>query len=179
MCEHYSTAMASRHLPCGQHTFSLTHSLSLFKVRRATYPMVDPSKFLNHLALIVYGLLFVNPINAVWYRPDCIVGVFILFGIASYLGTYLLSNIIRRGAFAAALGIHILFFVLCFIAYIANQFGGPADARMESMQPSPSLESRIMNLLTIYSLQLPASGSCTYCARCKSCSGTIHWHEHI
>lgn len=70
--------------------------------------------------------------NTVWYRPDCIFGAFILFGISSYLGTYLLSKIIRRGSFAAALGIHILFFVLYIISYIADEFGGPADTRQYS-----------------------------------------------
>lgn len=83
--------------------------------------------------MTVYGLLFVNPTNAVWYRPDAIFGAFILFGIASYLGTYMLSNLIRRGGFAAALGIHILLFVLYIVAYIANQFGSPADSMQGSM----------------------------------------------
>lgn len=83
-------------------------------------------------ALIVYGLLFVRPMKAIWYRPDCIFGAFILFGIASYLGTYLLSKIIRRGSFAASLGIHILLFVLYIISYVANEFGGSAESRQFS-----------------------------------------------
>lgn len=83
-------------------------------------------------ALIVYGLLFINPTNEIWYRPDAIFGAFILFGIASYLGTYLLSNIIRRGGFAAALGIHILLWVLYIVAYVANQSASPGDSMQSS-----------------------------------------------
>ena len=84
----------------------------------------------------MYGLLFVNPINNVWYRPDCIFGAFILFGIASYLGSYLISNIFRRGGFFTALSIHIVLFVVYFISYIANQYGGSADARQDSTYSS-------------------------------------------
>ncbi|PLB48647.1 hypothetical protein P170DRAFT_318057, partial [Aspergillus steynii IBT 23096] len=83
-------------------------------------------------ALIMYGLLFVNPINNVWYRPDCIFGAFILFGIASYLGSYLISNIFRRGGFFTSLSIHIVLFVLYFISYIANQYGGSASSRQDN-----------------------------------------------
>ncbi|KAI9041867.1 uncharacterized protein KD926_006412 [Aspergillus affinis] len=82
-------------------------------------------------ALVVYGLLFVNPINDVWYRPDCIFGAFILFGIASYLGAYLISNMVRRGGFFAALGIHIVLFVLYFISYVANQYSGSVDSQQD------------------------------------------------
>jgi predicted MFS family arabinose efflux permease len=74
---------------------------------------------------------------SIWYHPDCILGAMILFGIASYLGTYLLSNILRRAGFATALGIHMLLFVLYFVAYVAAQFGGPADSRQDSTFPSP------------------------------------------
>lgn len=83
-------------------------------------------------ALIMYGLLFVNPINAVWYRADYIFGAFVLFGIASYLGSYLVSNMFRRGGFFAALGIHIVLSVIYLISYIANQYGSSADARQDS-----------------------------------------------
>lgn len=74
----------------------------------------------------------VRPIHHVWYRSDCIFGAFILFGIASYLGTYLLSNVIRKAGYAAALGIHLLFLVLYFVAYVINQFAGSAYLRQES-----------------------------------------------
>lgn len=95
-------------------------------------PAPFPRTYLTLLVLIVYGLLFVHPIKEIWYRPDCIFGAIILFGIASYLGTYLLSNIFRRGGFAAALGIHIVLTVLYIIGYVAGQFGAPADDRQDS-----------------------------------------------
>ncbi|KAJ5587579.1 uncharacterized protein N7459_003344 [Penicillium hispanicum] len=106
-------------------------------------------QFIIIQSLVVYGLLFVNPTNAVWYRPDCIFGIFILFGISSYLGTYLLSNIIRRGGFAAALGIHVLLFVLYIISYVANQYGGSAGARHDvynSLQAGLGLIAPAANL---------------------------------
>ncbi|KAJ6134844.1 hypothetical protein N7512_000004 [Penicillium capsulatum] len=106
-------------------------------------------QFIIIQSLIVYGLLFVNPVNAVWYRPDYIFGVFILFGIAAYLGTYLLSKFIRRGSFAASLGIHIFLFVLYIIAYIANQYGSPADSRQDiydSLQAGLGLIAPAANL---------------------------------
>lgn len=75
------------------------------------------------------GLLFLRPMNSVWYRPDCLFGAFVLFGIASYLGSYLISNLFRRGGFFVAIGIHIVLFVVYFISYVANQYGGSADSR--------------------------------------------------
>lgn len=87
---------------------------------------------LTLVAFIAWGVLMVRPIEHVWYHPDGIFGALILFGIASYLGTYLLSKVIRKAGYAAALGLHLLFFVLYFIAYVANQFGGSAYSRHES-----------------------------------------------
>ncbi|THC93214.1 hypothetical protein EYZ11_007296 [Aspergillus tanneri] len=83
-------------------------------------------------AYLLFDVQFIILQGTIWYHPDCIFGAMILFGIASYLGTYLLSNILRRAGFAAALGIHMLLFVLYFIAYVAAQFGGPADSRQDT-----------------------------------------------
>ncbi|KAJ5093890.1 hypothetical protein N7456_009751 [Penicillium angulare] len=85
------------------------------------------TQFIIMESLVVYGLLFILPTNTVWYSPSAIFGAFVLFGIASYLGCYLLSNVIRRGGYAAALGIHIILFVIYIVAYVGNQEGSAAD----------------------------------------------------
>ncbi|KAK1144117.1 hypothetical protein N8T08_005779 [Aspergillus melleus] len=100
-------------------------------------------------ALVVYGLLFVNPINNIWYAPGCIFGAFILFGIASYLGAYLISNMARRGGFFAALSIHIVLFVVYFISHVANQYSGSVDSRQgmyDSLQAGLGLIAPAANL---------------------------------
>lgn len=135
MYKHLSIATVSHHLPFGLHTFFLIRNLLSYRVR--TLRFIEESNPTHITGLIVYGLLFIRPMNTIWYHPDCIFGAFILFGISSYLGTYVLSKVIRRGSFAASLGIHIVLFVLYIVAYVANQFGGPADSRQYSkLQPS-------------------------------------------
>ncbi|KAE8392439.1 hypothetical protein BDV23DRAFT_181593 [Aspergillus alliaceus] len=90
------------------------------------------TQFIFVEGLIVWGTLFVNPVNSIWYRPDCIFGAVILFGIASYLGTYLMSSLFRRAGFALAFGAHALLLFLYFIAYVLNQFFTDADSRHDA-----------------------------------------------
>ena len=63
-------------------------------------------------AVFVWGLLFVGPLSKLWYESNYILGAFILFGIATYLGTYFISLFLKKAAFAIAAGIHTLLFVL-------------------------------------------------------------------
>ncbi|KAE8150913.1 hypothetical protein BDV25DRAFT_139348 [Aspergillus avenaceus] len=97
----------------------------------AAYLLFD-TQFIFVEGLIVWGTLCVMPIQSIWYRPDCILGAFILFGIASYLGTYLFSNLFRRSGFALCFGVHILLLLLYFMAYVLNQFFGPIDSRQDA-----------------------------------------------
>lgn len=79
-------------------------------------------------SIIVWGMLFAGSVAKVWYAPGYLLGVFILFGIASYLGTYVLSLYTKKAAFAIAAGLHALLFVLYLVAYIMNQsFGDKED----------------------------------------------------
>jgi len=59
-----------------------------------------------------------------YYGSTYILGVFILFGIATYLGTYLLSLFIKRAAFAIAAGLHILLLIIYFVSYIGINASG-------------------------------------------------------
>jgi len=67
-------------------------------------------------AVFVWGLLFVGPLSKLWYESNYVLGAFILFGIATYLGTYFISLFLKKAAFAIAAGIHTLLFVLYVVA---------------------------------------------------------------
>jgi ATP-binding cassette, subfamily A (ABC1), member 3 len=73
-------------------------------------------QFIIIQALFVWGLLFVGKPSQLWYEGNYILGAFILFGIATYLGTYFLSLFVKKAAFAIAAGIHTLLFVLYVVA---------------------------------------------------------------
>jgi ATP-binding cassette, subfamily A (ABC1), member 3 len=75
-------------------------------------------------SIIVWGMLYAGPLARLYYASNYLLGVFILFGIATYLGTYLLSLFIKKAAFAIASGIHIVLFVLYLVGYIVNQAAG-------------------------------------------------------
>jgi ATP-binding cassette subfamily A (ABC1) protein 3 len=67
-------------------------------------------------AVFVWGLLFVGPLSKLWYESNYVLGAFILFGIATYLGAYFISLFLKKAAFAIAAGIHTLLFVLYVVA---------------------------------------------------------------
>jgi ATP-binding cassette subfamily A (ABC1) protein 3 len=67
-------------------------------------------------AVFVWGLLFIGPLSKLWYESNYILGAFILFGVATYLGTYFISLFLKKAAFAIAAGIHTLLFVLYIVA---------------------------------------------------------------
>ncbi|TVY88514.1 ATP-binding cassette sub-family A member, partial [Lachnellula willkommii] len=101
-------------------------------------------------AFIVWGILFAGSAAKVWYAPSYILGVFILFGIATYLGTYVLSLFTKKAAFAVAAGIHVLLSVLYLVGYIMNQSFGNSDNLHETysaIQYAVGLTSPGANLL--------------------------------
>ncbi|TVY46029.1 ABC transporter A family member [Lachnellula subtilissima] len=101
-------------------------------------------------AFIVWGILFAGSAAKVWYAPSYILGVFILFGIATYLGTYVLSLFTKKAAFAIAAGVHVLLSVLYLVGYIMNQSFGNSDNLHETysaIQYAVGLTSPGANLL--------------------------------
>lgn len=133
MFEHCNTATASRHLPSGSPICSLTLSLLLLKVCliRGDHHISQSSLVSG---IVIWGLLFSGEVGgSIWYAPSYLLGVFILFGIASYLGTYLVSTYFRRGTFGVAVGIHLLLTLLYLGAYVMNQYLGPLNTRQDSM----------------------------------------------
>ncbi|KAN0095683.1 P-loop containing nucleoside triphosphate hydrolase protein [Hyaloscypha variabilis] len=100
-------------------------------------------------AVFVWGLLFVGPLSKLWYESNYVLGAFILFGIATYLGTYFISLFLKKAAFAIAAGIHTLLFVLYVVAYVMNQsFGNTANLHetYSSLQYGLGLSSPAANL---------------------------------
>jgi ABC-type multidrug transport system ATPase subunit len=76
-------------------------------------------------SIFVWGLLFVGPrLGSLWYASNYVLGAFILFGIATYLGVYFISLFLKKAAFAIAAGIHVLLFVLYLVSYVMNQSFG-------------------------------------------------------
>lgn len=84
-------------------------------------------QFIIIQSIFVWGLLFIGPLAKQWYESNYILGVFILFGIATYLGTYFISLFLKKAAFAIAAGVHVLLFVFYLIAYVINQSVGPDE----------------------------------------------------
>jgi len=101
-------------------------------------------------ALIVWGVLFAGPKAHLWYASSYLLGVFILFGIATYLGTYVLSLFTKKAAFAVAAGLHVLLSVLYLVGYIMNQSFGDTSHLHETysaIQYGVGLTSPGANLL--------------------------------
>lgn len=81
-------------------------------------------QFILVQALIVWGVMYSSNLSSLYYESKYILGAFILFGIATYLGTYVLSLYIKKAAFAIAAGIHVVLLVLYLISYfLINQLG--------------------------------------------------------
>lgn len=75
-------------------------------------------------SIIVWGVAFAGPLSRLYFESSYVLGAIILFGIATYLGTYLLSLFVKKAAFAIAAGVHILLYVLYFVGYAVNQSVG-------------------------------------------------------
>ncbi|KAH8805682.1 ABC transporter-like protein [Xylogone sp. PMI_703] len=83
-------------------------------------------------ALIVYGCLFVGVLTDFWYGASYMVGVFILFGIASYLGAYIVSLYVKKAAFAVAAVIHLLLYALYVAGDVMNDSFGALESRADT-----------------------------------------------
>lgn len=100
-------------------------------------------------AFIVWGLLFAGSLTRLYYESSYILGAFILFGTATYLGTYVLSLYVKKAAFAIAAAIHILLYVLYLVSYILNQSVGNSEDRQavySALQYGLGLTSPAANL---------------------------------
>lgn len=104
-------------------------------------------QFIIFQAIFVYGLLFAS-VPAVWYAGSYIFGAFILFGIATYLGCYLLSLFVKKAAFAIAAGVHVLLFICFLMGYVGAQAAaGPnLHETYSSLQYGLGLTSPAANL---------------------------------
>jgi ABC-type multidrug transport system ATPase subunit len=83
-------------------------------------------------SFIIWGVAFAGSLGRLYFAPSYILGVFLLFGIATYLGTYVLSLFIKKAAFAIAAGVHILLFILYLVGYIVNQAVGNVANRYQT-----------------------------------------------
>ncbi|KAK0121852.1 hypothetical protein ONS95_010131 [Cadophora gregata] len=90
----------------------------------AGYLLFD-MQFILFQSLFVWGLLFAQQsLQRLGYAPEYLLGTFILFGLATYLGTYVISLFTKKAAFAIAAGIHVLLTILYFVAYVMNSSFG-------------------------------------------------------
>lgn len=101
-------------------------------------------------AIIVWAIMYAGGVARLYYASSYLLGVFILFGIATYLGTYLFSLFVKKAAFAVAVGVHILLFVLYLISYVVVGAIGDTDLRFDkysALQYGLGLSSPAANLL--------------------------------
>ena len=107
------------------------------------------AQFIVIQSLVVWGLLFAGPLARLYFQSGYLLGIFILFGTATYLGSYFLSLFIKKAAFAIAAGAHIILFVLYLVGYIVNESAGNRDTMHETysgLQYGLGLSSPAANL---------------------------------
>jgi ATP-binding cassette subfamily A (ABC1) protein 3 len=100
-------------------------------------------------AVVTYACIFTGSAARVWFSPGYVLGALILFGIATYLGLYLLSMFIKKAAFAIAAAIHLLLFVLYFAGYIITEASGTVSEKYDTynaLQYGLGLSSPAANL---------------------------------
>lgn len=74
--------------------------------------------------------MYASPIAKVlYYEENYLLGIFILFGIATYLGTYVLSLFIKKAVFAVAAGVHVVIFILYVVGYVIIEAIVTSDRR--------------------------------------------------
>lgn len=112
-------------------------------------------QFIVVQAIVVWGAMFAGNVARLYYESSFLLGVFILFGLATYLGNYLVSLFVKKAAFAIAAGTHILLLVLYLVSYIVVEAVGDKDSRHATyslLQSIFGLSSPAANLLSEYSL---------------------------
>ncbi|KFY06843.1 hypothetical protein V492_07693 [Pseudogymnoascus sp. VKM F-4246] len=82
------------------------------------------AQFILIQSIFAWGVLFAGPLSDLYFESGYIFGIFILFGIATYLGSYLISLFVKKAAFAVAAGIHIFLFIMYLVGYIVNEAAG-------------------------------------------------------
>ncbi|KAH9219755.1 putative ABC transporter A family member 4 [Leptodontidium sp. 2 PMI_412] len=98
--------------------------ITLAFISAGRYLLFD-MQFITVQSLFVWGLLFAQQsLQRLWYAPSYLLGTFLLFGIATYLGTYVISLFTKKAAFAVAAGLHALLFVLYVVSYVMNSSFG-------------------------------------------------------
>ncbi|RFU29987.1 hypothetical protein B7463_g6379, partial [Scytalidium lignicola] len=111
--------------------------------------------------LIVFGCLFTGVLTNFWFGSSYMIGVFILFGIASYLGAYIVSLFVKKAAFAVAAVIHLLLYALYVVGDVMNQSFGAAGNRSNVyniLQYSLGLTSPAANLSRAFFIGLDVFG---------------------
>lgn len=74
-------------------------------------------------SIITYACIFAGAASHNWYEPGYVFGALLLFGIATFLGIYMLSFFLKKATFAIAAGLHLVLFILYFIGYVVTQSG--------------------------------------------------------
>jgi ABC-type multidrug transport system ATPase subunit len=98
---------------------------------------------------IVWGITFAGSLERLYYEGTNVLGALILFTLATYLGTYVLSLFVKKAAFAIAAGVHLLLFILYLVGYIVNQATGNIATRHQTysiLQYALGLTSPAANL---------------------------------
>ena len=89
--------------------------------------------------------------SKIWFAPNYLFGAMILFGIATYLGLFVLSLIVKKMAYAIAAGLHLLFFGLTLLAYLLNDNAGDLKgSNSMALQAGFGLLSPVANLLRAF-----------------------------
>ncbi|KFX91055.1 hypothetical protein V490_06103 [Pseudogymnoascus sp. VKM F-3557] len=107
------------------------------------------AQFILIQSVFAWGLLFAGPLSKLYFESGYVLGIFILFGIATYLGSYLLSLFVKKAAFAVAAGIHIFLFLMYLVGYIVNEAVGDGWTTYETysaLQYGLGLSSPAANL---------------------------------
>ena len=108
------------------------------------------TQFIIVESIVVWAAMFSGNVSRLYYESTYLLGVFILFGIATYLGTYLFSLFVKKAAFAIAAGVHIVLLVLYLISYLLVEQVGNKNTRHASysaLQYGFGLSSPAANLL--------------------------------
>ena len=112
--------------------------------------LVFDAQFIIIQSIIVWFVLYSGSLAELYYAGSYMFGVFILFGIATYLGTYVISLFVKRAAFAIAAAIHMFLFACYVAADVMNQQFGNINTRPQTyslLQYGLGLSSPSANLI--------------------------------
>lgn len=101
-------------------------------------------------AIVVFAAVFAGDVARLYYHGTYVFGVFILFGMATYLGTYFLSLFVKKAAFAIAAGVHVVLVVLYMMSHVLIDQVADSDSKyyaFSTVQYGLGLTSPGANLL--------------------------------